>query len=122
MTNLDRVHCISPYEEVHSLDESEIDGNYETCDLPCHSECAGGCNRKNDPRSCTACMDDTVTITQVKFECMSDCGKNMTAIQWGQETDQFTLTTRLYESCDSGLALLNFFLRNRIYIKDYTIK
>ena len=53
-------------------------------------------------------MDDTVTITQVKFECMSDCGKNMTAIQWGQETDQFTLTTRLYESCDSGLALQNF--------------
>ena len=51
MTNLDRVNCLPPYKLVNSIDDTDgVVGSYQACELDCHEECAGGCNKVADPR------------------------------------------------------------------------
>ena len=75
--------------------ETELDGeagstaNYQACDLDCHEECVGGCNKQNDARSCMSCENDFVYFTPVRFECMKTCSVNMTNIQYGADVNDF---------------------------------
>ena len=89
MTNLDRVHCIRPYSMVQGSLENGAAANYQSCELDCHEECVGGCNKVNDARSCMSCRYDFVYFTPVRFECMQTCSVNMTNIQYGADVNDF---------------------------------
>ena len=71
VTNLDRVVCTGEYE----LAENPFStGTYQSCEVPCHSECVGGCNKKEDSRACMECENHKLFYAGARFDCISDCG------------------------------------------------
>ena len=71
VTNLDRVVCTGEYE----LAENPFStGTYQSCEVPCHSECVGGCNKKEDSRACMECENHKLFYSGARFDCISDCG------------------------------------------------
>ena len=71
MTKLDRVTCSADY----TLVENEYSNlNYQSCDVPCHEECVGGCNKAHDARYCMECKHDKFYFSDSRFECIPTCG------------------------------------------------
>ena len=71
VTNLDRVVCTGEYE----LAENPFStGTYQSCEVPCHSECVGGCNKKEDSRACMECENHKLFYSGARFDCISECG------------------------------------------------
>ena len=72
VTNLDRVKCLAPYSKVENTRTNAI---YESCDVPCHESCFGGCNKENDPSSCMDCVGDKLYYSASKFICIPNCNQ-----------------------------------------------
>jgi len=72
MTKLDRVTCSADYELVENQ-YSNL--NYQSCDVPCHSECFGGCNARNSSQSCLACDNDKLYTSASRFNCIPTCNE-----------------------------------------------
>ena len=70
MTKLDRVTCSSDYEKVDNV-YSNL--NYQSCDVPCHEECFGGCNKRNASRFCLDCKNDKLYTSASQFDCIKSC-------------------------------------------------
>ena len=72
MTNLDYVTCARPYTKQAPSVGKLSETLYQSCDLTCHEECSGGCNRPNDAKACVECMHDTLW-NGTQFECIPSC-------------------------------------------------
>ena len=73
MTKLDRVTCSADYELVEN-EQANLRGlSYQSCDVPCHEECMGGCNQRNNSRFCMECKNDKFYFSASRFDCIPSC-------------------------------------------------
>lgn len=88
VTNLDRVICTGKYTRAENPLST---GNYQSCDLACHEECAGGCNQPNLATSCMECKHHKFYYSESRYECIESCG-TLPEIQYSEEPARFVNT------------------------------
>ena len=65
---------------ISNRNESPVaDPWYQSCDIECHPECAGGCNLPNDASQCLDCLNDKLFVSASRFRCVPDCGEKNAA-------------------------------------------
>lgn len=72
ITNLDRVMCTGKYVKVNNPLST---GNYQSCDIDCHTQCVGGCNEPNSALHCMDCENHKFYFSESRFNCIESCGE-----------------------------------------------